>query len=224
MSYLSDDEYDDEVGGGYYDDYYYSDYYEKPSHTKAKTSTPAARRVGAGRGRRARRTGADENESGAETNDVEMLSDDAHTTGGAEDQYDPEGDETEERGEEDDEADMGDDRQKKIIFYNEEDESSLEMVKDIVIMPPEKRITPSIMSRYEQTECISIRAVQIEKNGKCFVKTSANTPTEMAEQELLMRKTPLRIRRFLGHKNYNGKLYEVYEDWNPNEMQLVAPY
>lgn len=109
----------------------------------------------------------------------------------------------------------------KIFSEDDDDEGN---IKNIIIVSPEKRITPSIMSHYEQTECISIRATQIEKNGKCFVDTLANTPREMAEQELLMRKTPLRIRRLLGYRNINGKTYEVYEDWNPNEMKFAAPY
>lgn len=83
--------------------------------------------------------------------------------------------------------------------------------KEIVYVTPENRVTSEIMTRYEYTEVISIRAKHIEDGGQCFTDVGNITdPIEMAEKELRDRKCPLDITRMLSDN--------VAELWHVNEM------
>ncbi|QYB17505.1 putative DNA-directed RNA polymerases I, II and III [Pacmanvirus S19] len=99
--------------------------------------------------------------------------------------------------------------------------------KEIIVVKPENRLTSHVMSKFEQTELVSIRAVQISQFNNCLVDiTGLDDPILMAKRELMMRKCPLIIRRKVGElKNpKTGKLEEYYEYWSPNEMQFSVEY
>ncbi|SIP85868.1 RNA polymerase Rpb6 [Pacmanvirus A23] len=99
--------------------------------------------------------------------------------------------------------------------------------KEIIVVKPENRLTSHVMSKFEQTEITSIRAVQISQFNNCLVDiTGLDDPILMAKRELMMRKCPLIIRRKVGElKNpKTGKVEEYYEYWSPNEMQFSVEY
>jgi DNA-directed RNA polymerase I, II, and III subunit RPABC2 len=86
-----------------------------------------------------------------------------------------------------------------------------EVRKEIIYVTPENSITSEIMTRYEYTEIISIRAKQIEDGGPCFTSIENLTdPIDMAEKEMRDRMCPLDITRMLSE--YVGEL------WHANEM------
>ena len=98
--------------------------------------------------------------------------------------------------------------------------------QEIIIVSPHLRVTSHKMSGYEQAENVTIRATQIALFNNCFVPTDLMTdPIDMAKKELMMRMSPLRIRRYIGErKDSSGKLAPHYEDWSPNEMQFAFVY
>lgn len=99
--------------------------------------------------------------------------------------------------------------------------------KEIIVVKPENRRTSNIMSKYEMTEYISIRATQISQHNNCMVDTTGlDDPVAMAKRELMMRKTPLVIRRHVGDiKNLaTGELESYYEFWHPAEMAFATTY
>ena len=92
---------------------------------------------------------------------------------------------------------------------------------DTVAVSPEKRITSNVMSKYEITECISIRSTQIAQYNNCLVDVSdLSDPILMAKRELMMRMCPLLLRRYVGTRDN----FEYYEYWNPNEMTLMVGF
>lgn len=80
----------------------------------------------------------------------------------------------------------------------------------IKIVPKEERITTDVISRYEYTEVISIRAKHIENGGMIYtdIKNETN-PIKMAEMEIHDRKCPLTIIRYINYKTI--ELWEVNE-------------
>ncbi len=98
--------------------------------------------------------------------------------------------------------------------------------KVIVIVKPENRRTSSFMSKFEQTEHISIRATQIAQHNNCMVDiTGLDDPIKMAKRELMMRMSPLVIERHVGEmRNKNGEIESYYEHWSPNEMSFSTVY
>ena len=101
------------------------------------------------------------------------------------------------------------------------DESVPRYSKEIVVVAPENRITSHILSKFEMTELISIRATQIAEHGKCMVNVEGlDDPIKKAEEELRARKCPLVLRRYLGDmKNpETGEMESYYEFWDPNSM------
>ncbi len=117
--------------------------------------------------------------------------------------------------EEDDVAETLD--MKQISDYN----------KEIIIVKPENRITSSILSRYETTELVSIRATQISQYNNCMVDISGlDDPVKQAQRELMMRMCPLTLRRYIGDsKNtLTGQMESYYEYWDPNTMQFTIQF
>lgn len=94
--------------------------------------------------------------------------------------------------------------------------------KRAIIVAPENRRTSNIMSVYEMTENVSIRATLIEKYADCFVDVSdLDEPIAMARRELMMRMSPLKLERCVGSRTKeDGSVVVYYEVWNPNEMQF----
>jgi DNA-directed RNA polymerase subunit K/omega len=87
--------------------------------------------------------------------------------------------------------------------------------KEITIIPSQSRRTSDLITKYEYTEVISIRAKQIENGSKVFIDIKdMQNPIEIAENEVKQRQCPLSIRRMLSDK--------IAEIWEVNE--LIIPY
>lgn len=87
---------------------------------------------------------------------------------------------------------------------------------EIVYKLPEDRITSEVMTKFELTEVISIRAKQIENDiSVIFVDVENLTdPIEIAKKEIIEKKCPLSIVRMITDK--------IAEKWHVNEMAI--PY
>jgi DNA-directed RNA polymerase subunit K/omega len=97
----------------------------------------------------------------------------------------------------------------------------------VIVVKPEKRKTSHIMSLFEMTEYISIRATQISQYNNCMVDTTGLTdPIDMAKRELMMRKCPLVLRRHVGYRKnkLTGVAESYFEYWNPSNMQFAKEY
>jgi DNA-directed RNA polymerase I, II, and III subunit RPABC2 len=90
-------------------------------------------------------------------------------------------------------------------------------VQNIIYVLPENRRTSEILTKFECTEIISTRAVQIEQGGTCFTNTDLlSDPLQMARKELMDKKCPLDVIRAITN--------EVFERWHANEMGLPADF
>lgn len=80
-------------------------------------------------------------------------------------------------------------------------------------IPNDQRITSCFMTKYEKARVLGTRALQISKNAPLMIPAPARVtePYKLAELELLERRIPFIIRRYLpdGH----------YEDWKLEELQ-----
>jgi DNA-directed RNA polymerase I, II, and III subunit RPABC2 len=78
----------------------------------------------------------------------------------------------------------------------------------------EIKITSKYLSKYEKTRILGIRALQISTGSPPTIDIGNETDAlKIAEMELLEKKIPIVIRRYLP----NGK----YEDWKANELSLI---
>lgn len=88
---------------------------------------------------------------------------------------------------------------------------------EIVFLSDENRQTSEVLTKFEVTEIISIRAKQIENGGSCFTDVQDLTdPLEMAKKELLDKKCPLDVIRSITDK--------IYEKWHVNEMAIPSDF
>jgi DNA-directed RNA polymerase subunit K/omega len=79
------------------------------------------------------------------------------------------------------------------------------------IVKSEDKITSNILTIYEMTELISIRATQISNGSYIFTDISGiNDPMEMAKKEIIDNRCPLYVKRYIG--------LSKYELWSPNLM------
>lgn len=86
---------------------------------------------------------------------------------------------------------------------------------EIIIIPNIYRRTSEIITKYEFTNVISIRAKQIENGSKIFTECKNITePIEMAKLEIKHKKCPLSIRRMISNN--------IAEIWDINDM--IIPY
>jgi DNA-directed RNA polymerase I, II, and III subunit RPABC2 len=91
------------------------------------------------------------------------------------------------------------------------------IIREVVYVLPENRRTSEILTKFECTEIISNRAVQIEQGGTCYTDTSMlSDPLQMARKELLDKKCPLDVVR--------GITDVLFERWHVNEMGLPADF
>jgi DNA-directed RNA polymerase subunit K/omega len=95
--------------------------------------------------------------------------------------------------------------------------------EQIVIVEPSQWRTTDVLSRFEMTRLISIRAAEIEANPSvCMIEYSGDDPINIAKQELAARKCPLVIRRVVGdnHTKVDGADCTIVyvECRNPNTM------
>lgn len=99
--------------------------------------------------------------------------------------------------------------------------------REIVIVHPDDRRTSDILSKFEMTEIISIRATQISQFNNAMVDIAGLTsPIDIAKRELMNRMCPLMLRRMVGElKNEKTGVLELYaEDWCPNDMIFSTTY
>lgn len=79
------------------------------------------------------------------------------------------------------------------------------------IVKGDDKITSNILTIYEITELIGIRATQISQGSPVFINIeNISDPIEMAKKEIINNKCPLYIKRFIG--------LDKYELWDPNTM------
>ena len=96
----------------------------------------------------------------------------------------------------------------KITFIDNEleNESKIQF-----IIKSDDKITSNILTIYEMTELIGIRATQISQGAPVFVDIEyIFDPIEMAKKEIIYNKCPLYIKRYIG--------LDRYELWDPNIM------
>ncbi len=100
-------------------------------------------------------------------------------------------------------------------------------IQETIVIKPENRMTTNIMSKFEMTNYIVIRATQISQHANCMVDITGLTDAlSMAKRELMMRKCPLTLRRLVGKvKNKKtGEVNQYYEYWDPAEMVFATEY
>lgn len=103
----------------------------------------------------------------------------------------------------------------------EDDEADIEIEEelyregeDVDGKEAEIKITSKYLSKYEKTRILGIRALQISTGSPPTIDIGNETDAlKIAEMELLEKKIPIVIRRYLP----NGK----YEDWKANELSLI---
>jgi DNA-directed RNA polymerases I, II, and III subunit RPABC2 len=78
--------------------------------------------------------------------------------------------------------------------------------------PSKEKITTRFLTKYEKARIIGARALQISKNAPIMVEPKPGEwdPLKIAEKELLERKIPFIIRRYLPDNSY--------EDWRVDEL------
>ena len=101
----------------------------------------------------------------------------------------------------------------EILEAAEVREGDLEMpTQNINIKEKKEKITTRYLTKYEKARIIGSRALQISKNAPIFVEIEPGEwdPIKIAEKELVERKIPFVIRRFLPDGNY--------EDWRVEDL------
>lgn len=74
------------------------------------------------------------------------------------------------------------------------------------------RVTTRYLTKYERARVLGARALQISKNAPILVEVDPGTwdPLKIAEKELIEKKIPFKIRRYLPDGSY--------EDWRVDEL------
>lgn len=107
---------------------------------------------------------------------------------------------------EDDDIDLESKNELTFIDNDLENESKIQF-----IIKNDNKITSNILTIYEMSELIGIRATQISQGSPVFVDINyISDPIEMAKKEIINNKCPLYVKRYIG--------LDRYELWNPNEM------
>ena len=93
-----------------------------------------------------------------------------------------------------------------------EADEEMGIVPNIILKDKKERITTRYLTKYEKARIIGSRALQISKNAPIFVEIQPGEwdPIKIAEKELIERKIPFIIRRFLPDGNY--------EDWRVEDL------
>lgn len=132
---------------------------------------------------------------------------------------------------EEDDADFNSEEEVDEDLEPEEEIIDLKSVskynKELIVVKPENMITSNVLTSYNMTEIVSIRATQIAKFNNCLVDVSDLTdPIKMAKRELMMRKCPLTLRRIVGEIKdpKTGELQSYVEFWDVNTMQFAVEY
>lgn len=92
--------------------------------------------------------------------------------------------------------------------------SNSEVLSDDRFESSAKRITTPHLTKYERARVLGTRALQISMNAPTLVELEPGEcdPLQIALKELLARKVPLIIRRYLPDGSF--------EDWKVNELIL----
>lgn len=79
---------------------------------------------------------------------------------------------------------------------------------------PPQRVTSQYMTKYERARVLGVRAMQISRNAPILVEVDPNDtdPMHIAEKELMERKLPFLIRRYLPDGSH--------EDWSMDELVI----
>jgi len=93
-----------------------------------------------------------------------------------------------------------------------------------IIVPNEQRMTSQLLSLFEMTELINIRSRQISTTGISMIKSESDEAIKIAQQELMQRRCPLMLKRQRGRQKINGKLYNIFELWDPNKMTFPKQF
>lgn len=115
---------------------------------------------------------------------------------------------------EDDQNEEDQDREgEKLDVMDNEDEYNLGQ-KEMKSIPINERITTKYLTKYEKARVLGARALQISKNAPVMVNLDPGEwdPLKIAEKELLAKKIPFIIRRYLPNNDY--------EDWKLEELLL----
>jgi DNA-directed RNA polymerase I, II, and III subunit RPABC2 len=123
--------------------------------------------------------------------------------------------EVEEEEESDLEEDMSEFFESNIIPDTKETKSSYSTIENITNEKTENRKTLPILSKYEKTKIIGIRAQQIAMGSYVYLDglNGISNPLDIAKEELRQKRTPLLVRRTIPSKKGN-----VYEDWKIEEL------
>lgn len=127
-------------------------------------------------------------------------------------------DELEEEGEEEMEDDVSEIYRPKIEKKIDPIAKMSSKPRNIIVVPPEERITDNRLHENEASFILSTRAEEIAKNATCFVKNHTyNTAASAAYYELLERRCPFKLRRQVG-TSQSGDI--IVEEWDVNTMVL----
>lgn len=86
----------------------------------------------------------------------------------------------------------------------------------LVIIPDNERITSNVLTTFEATRLVAVRAQQLAINGSTMLK-KYSSPIDIAKQELFNRKIPLLVMRCIKVTPEGQKIVEI---WNPREMGI----
>ncbi len=102
----------------------------------------------------------------------------------------------------------------------EQEQNEYDEKADVEMIPAEEapkepqrdRVTTRFLTKYEKARIIGARALQISKNAPIMVEIEPGEwdPLKIAEKELIARKIPFIIRRYLPDNSY--------EDWKVDEL------
>jgi DNA-directed RNA polymerase I, II, and III subunit RPABC2 len=96
-----------------------------------------------------------------------------------------------------------------------EEGQPMDIIEDVALVKVDKskRKTSRFMTKYERARVLGTRALQISMNAPVMVDIKGETdPLKIAMEELLQRKIPMIIRRYLPDGSY--------EDWSIDELLL----
>ncbi|AJL34083.1 BA71V-C147L (g6L) [African swine fever virus] len=87
----------------------------------------------------------------------------------------------------------------------------------LVVIPDNERITSNVLTTFEATRLVAVRAQQLAINGSTMLKKKYSSPIDIAKQELFNRKIPLLVMRCIKVTPDGQKIVEI---WNPREMGI----
>jgi DNA-directed RNA polymerase I, II, and III subunit RPABC2 len=120
-----------------------------------------------------------------------------------------------------DEGSLNDEFDENDVEEKEEDQIDMEFIdageqeakaKEMQANLAKERITTRFLTKYEKARIVGARALQISKNAPIMVEPEPGEwdPLKIAEKELVERKIPFIIRRYLPDNSY--------EDWRVDEL------